>query len=125
MDPDLKRHLDRIAEAVLDKKGFDLVGLDVTSLTSLADAFVICSGASERQVGTITDAVIRSLKEAGRRPLHVEGERQAQWVLIDYGDFVVHVFTEERRAFYALEKLWSDAERIELPPAAGSTGQEG
>jgi len=125
VDPDLKRCLDRAAEAVLDKKGFAVVGLDVASMTSLADAFLICSGASERQVGTIADAIVRGLKELGRRPLHVEGEQQAQWVLIDYGDLVVHVFTEERRGFYALEKLWGDAGRIELPSGEARTGADG
>lgn len=124
MDPELKRCLDHAAEAVLDKKGFAVVGLDVAALTSLADAFLICSGASERQVGTIADAIVRKLKSIGRRPLHVEGEQQAQWILIDYGDLVVHVFTEERRAFYALEKLWADAGRLELPAGGDRAGQD-
>ena len=122
MDPDLMRCLDHSAEAVLDKKGFGVVGLDVAGVTSLADAFLICSGASERQVGTIADAIVRKLKTIGRRPLHVEGEQRAEWILIDYGDLVVHVFTEERRAFYALEKLWADAGRLELPATGGEAG---
>jgi len=125
VDPDTMRCLDHAAEAVLDKKGFEIVGLDVAGVTSLADAFLICSGASERQVGTIADAIVRRLKTIGRRPLHVEGEQRAEWILIDYGDLVVHVFTEERRAFYALEKLWADAGRLELPAAGGEAGTEG
>jgi ribosome-associated protein len=115
VDPDLKRCLDRAVEAALDKKSFQIVGLDVAAMTSLADIFLICSGASERQVGTIANEIVRRLKKEGRRPLHVEGEHQAQWVLIDYGDLVVHVFTEERRSFYALEKLWADARRLDVP----------
>ena len=123
MDPEVIRCLHRAAEAMVGKKGFEVVGLDVGAMTSLTDAFLICSGASERQVGTIADAVVDGLRELGRRPLHVEGERQAQWILIDYGDFVVHVFTEERRSFYALEKLWSDAGRIELPAVEREGGR--
>jgi len=122
VDPDLMRCLDHAAEAVLDKKGFGIVGLDVAGVTSLADAFLICSGASERQVATIADAIVRRLKSIGRRPLHVEGEQRAEWILIDYGDLVVHVFTEERRAFYALEKLWADAGRLDLPSTGAGTG---
>ncbi len=123
MNPELKRCVDSAVAAALDKKGFQVVGLDVASMTSLADVFLICSGASERQVGTIAGEIVRRLKKEGRRPLHVEGERQAQWVLIDYGDLVVHVLTEERRGFYALEKLWGDAERLELPEEAEPAGE--
>ena len=122
MDPDLKHCVDRAVEAALDKKSFQIVGLDVAAMTSLADVFLICSGASERQVGTIANEIVRRLKKEGRRPLHMEGERQAQWVLIDYGDLVVHVFTEERRGFYALEKLWADARRLDVPMDGESAG---
>ncbi len=122
MNPELERCVHRAAAAAADKKGFQIVGLDVGSMTSLADVFLICSGASERQVGTIAEEIVRRLKEEGRRPLHVEGEGRAQWVLIDYGDLVVHVFTEERRGFYALEKLWSEAGRLELPGDEGPAG---
>ena len=123
MNPELERCVHGAVEAALNKKGFQIVGLDVSSMTSLADVFLICSGAGERQVGAITDAIVRRLKEEGRRPLHVEGERQAQWVLIDYGDLVVHVFTEERRSFYALEKLWSEAVKLDFPGNEGPAGE--
>lgn len=122
MDPDLKHCVGRSVEAALDKKSFQIVGLDVAAMTSLADVFLICSGASERQVGAIANEIVRRLKREGRRPLHIEGERQAQWVLIDYGDLVVHVFTEERRGFYALEKLWADARRLDVPMDGESAG---
>ncbi len=71
------------------------------------------AGASDRQVAAIAGEVLRQLKDAGRRPLHVEGESHADWVLLDYGDFVVHVFTEERRTYYGLDNLWGDAPRLE------------
>jgi len=86
--------------AAADKKAFQIVGLEVGELTSYTDSLLICSGASDRQVAAIAGEVQRQLKDAGRRPLHVEGESHADWVLLDYGDFVVHVFTEERRTYY-------------------------
>jgi ribosome-associated protein len=101
------------ARAASDKKAFQLVGLEVSDLTSYTDCLLICSAASDRQVAAIADEVQRQLKEAGRRPLHVEGERRADWVLLDYGEFVVHVFTEERRTYYGLDGLWGDAPKLD------------
>ena len=101
------------AEAAAAKKAFQMVGLEVAELTSYTDSFLLCSAASDRQVAAVVDAVVRRLKDEGRRPLHVEGEGRAGWVLIDYGDFIVHVFTEEKRGYYALDSLWGDAPRVE------------
>ena len=101
--------LQTAARAAADKKAFQIVGFEVGDLTSYTDSLLICSGASDRQVAAIADEVQRQLKDAGRRPLHVEGESHADWVLLDYGDFVVHVFDDSTRTFYALEKLWADA----------------
>ena len=101
------------ARAAADKKAFQIVGLEVGDLTSYTDSLLICSGASDRQVAAIANEVQRQLKDAGRRPLHVEGESHADWVLLDYGDFVVHVFTEERRTYYGLDGLWGDAPKLE------------
>ncbi|MFV2071759.1 MAG: ribosome silencing factor [Thermoanaerobaculales bacterium] len=100
------------ARGAADKKAFHIVGIEVGELTSYTDAFLLCSAASDRQVAAIVDGVQRRLKESGRRPLHVEGEARSDWVLLDYGDFVVHVFTEERRTYYALDSLWGDAPRL-------------
>ena len=108
--------LDRIkiaAQAAVDKKAFDLVGLDVAELTSFTDGFLFCSAASDRQVGAIVDEISRKLKESGRTPLHIEGASRSDWVLLDFGDFVIHVFTEDRRAYYALDSLWGDAPRLD------------
>jgi ribosome-associated protein len=105
-------------QAALDKKAFHLVGIEVSEFSSYADSFLLCSGASDRQVGAIVDEVARRLKGTGRQPMHVEGERAAEWVLMDYGDFIVHVFTEEKRAYYGLDGLWGDAPRID----AGTLG---
>jgi ribosome-associated protein len=107
--------LDKIAlaaRAAADKKAFDLVGLDVGGLTSYADGFLLCSAASDRQVGAIVDEIGRRLKQAGATALHTEGATRSDWVLLDFGDVVIHVFTEERRAFYGLDNLWGDAPRL-------------
>jgi len=102
----------RVREAVAaaeDRKAVDLKVLHLQRVSDFTDYFVICSGTSERQVQAIADAVEAKLREAKVRPLHVEGYNRAQWVLIDYGDLVVHVFQEEPRRYYALERLWGDA----------------
>ncbi|MCG6947808.1 MAG: ribosome silencing factor [Acidobacteria bacterium] len=101
------------ARSASDKKAFQIVGLEVSELTSYTDCLLICSAASERQVSAIADEMQRQLKESGRLPLHVEGERRSDWVLLDYGEFVIHVFTEERRAYYGLDGLWGDAPRLD------------
>ena len=107
--------------AALDKKAFRVVCLEVTELTSVADHFVLCSAASDRQVGAVVDEVQRRLRDGGRRPIHVEGEGSTGWVLLDFGDLIVHVFTEDRRAYYALDGLWGDAPRLD-PKALGVAG---
>jgi ribosome-associated protein len=101
------------ARAAADKKAFQIVGLEVADLTSYTDSLLICSGATNRQVAAIVDEVQQQLKSTGRRPLHVEGASRSDWVLLDYGDFVVHVFTEERRAYYGLDGLWGDAPKLD------------
>jgi len=111
--PDTIHTLRTAARAAVDKKAFQIVGLQISALSSYADGLLICSGGSDRQVAAIADEVQRQLAQEGRRPLHVEGERRAEWVLMDYGDVVIHVFTEERRAYYGLEGLWGDAPRLD------------
>lgn len=107
------------AEAALDKKAEDLVVLDLRGLSDVTDHFVICHGSSDRQVLAIADSIEERLrKERGVRPAHVEGRRRAEWVLMDYIDFVVHVFVGEKREFYRLERLWGDAPRHDVASAA-------
>lgn len=113
LDAEAMESLRTAARAAADKKAFQIVGLGVSDLTSYTDSLLICSAGSDRQVGAIADEVQRQLKEAGRRPLHVEGERRSDWVLLDYGEFVIHVFTEERRAYYGLDGLWGDAPKLD------------
>ncbi len=100
----------RIAVAAADdRKAISLKVLHLEKVTDFTDYFLLCSGTSERQVQAIADSVLERLREAKVRPLHMEGYNRGQWVLLDYGDFVVHVFQEEQRKFYALERLWGDA----------------
>jgi ribosome-associated protein len=113
----------RAIRAALDKKAVDLVALDLRHLASFTDFFVICSGQNVRQVQAIADAVEEALRREQVRPAHVEGYQRAEWVLLDYFDFVVHVFGTERRAFYALERLWGSAERVALPEEAAPPRQ--
>lgn len=100
------------AEGADGKKAFDIIILDLAGLTTIADYFVICSGNNSTQVGAIADGVGHSLASVGRIPDHVEGEGEASWILMDYGDVVVHIFDEQTRAYYGLEKLWGDAKKV-------------
>ncbi len=102
------------AQAADDKKAFDILILDLRGLTYITDYFVICSGSNVTQVGAIADGIGQALARADLHPSHVEGEAEASWVLMDYGDVVVHIFDEQTRAYYCLEKLWGDAPRMQL-----------
>jgi ribosome-associated protein len=112
MKDDLDSRLDLFVKAVLGKKAESVVVLDVRGLTSIADAFIICSGRSNRQVSAVADHVERFLKQEGIRPLSVEGRKEGHWVLMDYGQVIIHIFYTETRTFYDLEGLWVDAKRI-------------
>lgn len=98
-----------------EKKAFDLVGLDLRDVASFTESFVIASGANQRQTQAIADEIEEQLKKNGRRPVRIEGYSSAEWVLMDYGDFVVHIFDKDARSFYDLERLWRDARRVEIP----------
>jgi len=98
----------------LDKKAKNVLVLDLQGLTIIADYFVICSGESTTQVKAIEEKVEEQFKSKGIKPLGIEGLSYSHWVLIDYGDVIVHVFEEETRSFYELEKLWIDAKRIPI-----------
>jgi len=104
--------------AAEDKKVVDLVVLDLRKAAGFTDYFVICSGANARQVRAIADNVMELLAADGAKPAHVEGYDRSEWVLLDYFDFIVHVFGPETRLFYGLERLWGNAERVELPTGA-------
>jgi len=99
--------------AALDKKAFDLDVLEVDELTSIADYFILCSATNERQAQAIADNIVERVREEERtKPLLVEGTTPGRWVLIDFGDFIFHIFTEDCRRFYGLERLWGDAPNV-------------
>ncbi len=102
----------RIVEVAEDKKASDIVLLDIGSLTTLADHFVICSGGSERQLEAIADGIVEALRADGIRPIGREGVAASHWVLVDFGSVIVHVFTPPERDYYELEKHWSEAKTI-------------
>jgi ribosome-associated protein len=110
----LPKEVQVAVEAALDKKAVDLVVLDLDAAGAFTDYFVVCTGQNARQVQAIADAVETALRARKVRPSHVEGYARAEWVLVDYFDFIVHVFTPGARHFYALERLWGDAVRIEF-----------
>ena len=112
MKHDYDPSLDLYVKAALGRKALELVVLDVQELTSVADAFIICSGRSNRQVTAIAEFIQIELKKAGIKPLSVEGKKEGHWVLLDYGHVIIHVFYESVRNFYDLEGLWVDAKRI-------------
>ncbi len=100
--------------AALEKKAKNIVILNIKNVTSFADYTVICSGTSDRQVQSIAASIEESMKKAGALPLGIEGEKGGRWVLMDYADIVVHVFYEPVREFYDIERLWSDAPKMEV-----------
>jgi ribosome-associated protein len=111
---ELKKQVSAAIQACLDKKGEELSILEMEKGSgAFTDYFVLCSGTNPRQIQAIADEVELRLKSAGLRPTHVEGYNQAEWVLIDYVDFVVHVFSEKARKFYDLERLWKTAKRLQ------------
>ncbi len=101
-------------EAALDKKARNVVVIDLEGICSFSDRFVICSGTSSRQTQSIADSIDEKLREVGLRPSHIEGQSEGEWILVDYLDFVVHIFTETAREFYDLERLWRAGRRREV-----------
>lgn len=104
----------RTVEILQDKKACAITLLDLRNITDTCDYFLLCTGASEQHIRSLVDAVRDQLAEMGEKPWHIEGADTRRWVLMDYVDFVVHIFREEARDFYALERLWGDAERTDF-----------
>lgn len=115
--------LHRAAAAALDKKADDLALLNLEGVASFTSYFLLCTGHSARQVQAIADSVEEQLGRAGLRPAHLEGYENAEWVLLDYVDFIVHVFSESARSFYDLERLWRRAARLPVPEAVRPRAQ--
>ena len=116
-----KKNALEVAEALTLKQGIDVRILDVRGIASFADFFVIATGGSDRHVRTLADVTLEASRKSGARALGTEGTTTARWILIDLGDVLVHLFQEEAREFYALERLWGDAFALDLPRAAGGS----
>ena len=112
--PRVPKQVSQAIGAAEDKKAIDVVLLDLRKAAGFADYFLICSGANSRQTRAIADGIIETLAGAGSKPAHVEGYERSEWILLDYFDFIVHIFAPETRLFYGLERLWGNAERIDL-----------
>jgi ribosome-associated protein len=102
--------------AAESKKATDIRVLDLTGITSFTDYFIICTGSNPKQIQAIADEIGLTLKEYGELPHSLEGYTQAEWILADYGDFLVHVFSEKARSYYDLERLWRNAKDVPIPP---------
>lgn len=105
-------------EAAQARKAEDIVVLHVGEVSSLTEYFVVCSGTNTRQTQAIADSIEERLREEGWRPMGIEGKRMGEWVLMDYGDLVVHIFSPQKRKFFDLERLWRNAPQIPVPEAA-------
>jgi ribosome-associated protein len=114
-DADSRKRVLRCVNAALEKKAKELVILNVTEISAFTDYFIICSGTSDRQVRAVAAAIQENLKTAEILPLGIEGEAAGQWVLMDYDDVIIHIFLEPVRPFYDLERLWSEAPRMNVP----------
>jgi ribosome-associated protein len=110
----LPTQVEQAIRAAEDKQAIEVVVLDLRKAAGFTDFFLICSGTNPRQIRAIADAVMETLGANGAKPAHVEGYDRSEWILLDYFDFIVHVFAAETRLFYGLERLWGSAERIEL-----------
>ncbi|MBZ5553974.1 MAG: ribosome silencing factor [Acidobacteriia bacterium] len=120
----MKKSLTQAVRAAEDKKAEDIVILNLSSICSFTDYFLICTGHSSRQVQAIVDGIEEKLRKQSFRPTHIEGYSQGEWVLMDYTDFVVHVFSPKAREFYDLERLWRGARRLEVSAARRGTSRK-
>lgn len=112
LDPELQLAIRCISE----KKGHDIIGLDLREIASFTEFFIIATGSNQRQVQAIADEINEQLKkQMAARPVRIEGYSSAEWVLLDYGDFIVHIFNNDAREFYDLARLWRDARKVDIP----------
>jgi ribosome-associated protein len=108
------REIERAVRAAEDKKAVDLVALDLRKAAGFTDYFLLCTGTNPRQIRAIADGVMEALAEDGVKPAHVEGYDGSEWILLDYFDFIVHIFAPETRTFYGLERLWGSADKLDV-----------
>ncbi len=114
MDDNQNKELDLIAQTIFDKKGFNILAIDVRNVCSMTDFFVIAEGNVDRHIQSINKAICEQLSKAGLKPLHVEGQKTGDWIVIDFGQIVVHLFTSDLREHYAIETLWKEGNVVDL-----------
>lgn len=108
------KDLTQIAQAIYDKKGFNILVLDVRNICTMTDFFIIAEGTVDRHVKALSDTIVDEFSRKKREPLHVEGQQEGDWVVLDYGDFVIHLFIPELREKYALEDLWKKGQVVDI-----------
>lgn len=116
--------LNKVAQSIYDKKGFNILVLDVRNICTMTDYFVIAEGTVDRHVKALSLAVIDLLAEEGHRPFHVEGQQASDWIVLDYGDFVVHLFIPDLREKYALEELWKEGKLVDVKIAISKKNEQ-
>lgn len=114
MNHSILKDLNRIAQVIYDKKGFNILVLDVRGICTMTDFFIIAEGTVDRHVKALSYAIIDEFAQTGQEPLHAEGQQAGDWVVLDYGDFVIHLFIPELRERYALEKLWNKGQIVDV-----------
>ncbi len=124
MDKQAFELTEKIVKIIDSKKGCDITALDVSAVTPMTDCFVLCSGGSSTQVNAIADAIDEKLSESGIEPHHIEGQRSGTWVLMDYGDVIVHVMFRDTREYYNIERLWRDAEMVDISKIIETEGED-
>jgi len=123
--PSAEEKIIQASRAALDKKAFDLIAFDLRGISDMADYFLICTVATDTHVRAIADAIEESLLREGIKMGHKEGYLESTWVLLDYGDIVVHIFTNDKRQYYDLERLWGDAPKVDLSASIPAPSLEG
>lgn len=113
-DHSILNDLNRIAQAIYDKKGFNILVLDVREICTMTDYFIIAEGTVDRHVKALSQTIVDELARRGLEPLHIEGQQEGDWVVLDYGDFVIHLFIPELREKYALEELWQEGQIVDV-----------
>ncbi len=108
------KDLNRIAQAIYDKKGFNILVLDVHEICTMTDYFIIAEGTVDRHVKALSHTIVDELSKSGLEPLHVEGQQEGDWIVLDYGEFVIHLFIPDLRGKYALEELWHEGQIVDV-----------
>lgn len=109
-----QKQLDLIAQTIFDKKGFNILALDVRGISTMTDYFIVAEGTVDRHVKALSNSIVHAMQTEGEKPLHLEGDQSSDWVVIDYGNIVIHLFIPDLREKYAIEKLWKEGKVVDV-----------